>query len=727
MGATGPEQLLGRGALDAVQPDDRERVRERIVEHRAGRSLPAFELGLLRLDGGIVEVEATSVGFDAGGHLEVHVIARDITLRRQAERAAQRQQTELRVLFDLMPAMIWFKDTENRILRVNRHAAENSGKTIAEIEGKSAQGHLPPAGGQIFRRRPRGHPRGVPKRDIVELLRDEKNHERWVQTDKVPVHDKDGKVVGIVVMAQDITARRLAESALRESEERFKFVARAVSDAVWDWNIAAGTFWRNDGFLATFGFVAGEIEPGVRSWPDRIHPDERSRVVTSIHQAINGKAESWTAEYRFQCKDGHYAPVQDRGYILRDPNGRGVRMVGGMRDLTEQKKMEAQYLRAQRMESIGTLAGGIAHDLNNVFAPVMMSIELLKYDPATDAAAPQDPRYHRGQLPARRRAGPAGPRFRRGLDGEKTIVQLRSLINDLESIISETFPRGIQIMANAPNNLWPVLGDPTQLSQILLNLAVNARDAMPAGGTLTINAANVTLDAHYAGMHPEAKTGPYVSLEVIDTGTGIPPEIRPRIFEPFFTTKGVGKGTGIGLATVHTVVKSHGGFLQVDSEMGHGTTFRVFLPSDPVHRGTPTADPFPLAIPHGQDELILVIDDEYSIRDITRQTLQAFGYRVLTARDGAEAIALYASQSQEIALVLTDMMMPVLDGAATIQVLRRINPGIRIIATSGIDSADHTARSGSSGARDFLLKPYTAQILLTRIREVLDRPLQPAP
>ena len=722
MGATAPEQLLGRVALDIVHPGDRACVRARIAQLHAGKPLPAFELRFLRLDGSTVEVEATSVAFAIGGPMEVHVIARDITIRRQAEQAAQRQQTELRVLFDLMPAMLWFKDTENRILRVNRHAAKNTGKTIAEIEGKSAVEIYPRQAARFFADDLMVIRAGTPKLGIIELLRDEENHELWVQTDKVPVHDKDGKVVGIVVMAQDITARRLAESALRESEERFKFVARAVSDAVWDWNIATGTFWRNDGFLATFGFAAGEIEPGVKSWPNRIHPDERARVVTSIHQAINGNADSWTAEYRFECKDGHYAPVQDRGYILRDTSGRGIRMVGGMRDLTEQKKMEAQYLRAQRMEGIGTLAGGIAHDLNNVFAPIMMSIELLKYDSANDPRRRKildiiHVSSQRGADLVRQVLG-----FARGQDGQQVAVQLRSLIVDLESIISETFPRDIHIVANAPNNLWPVMGDPTQLSQVLLNLAVNARDAMPAGGRLTVDAANVTLDAQYAGMHPEAKAGPYVSLEVTDTGTGIPPEIRARIFEPFFTTKDIGKGTGIGLATVHTVVKSHGGFMQLDSAMGRGTTFRVFLPSDPALRGPPTADPFPIAIPQGQDELILVIDDEYSIRDITRQTLQAFGYRVLTARDGAEAIALYAPQSRDIALVLTDMMMPILDGAATIQVLRRINPDIRIIASSGVDSADHEARSTSSGTGDFLLKPYTAQTLLTRIREVLDRP-----
>ncbi len=525
----------------------------------------------------------------------------------------------------------------------------------------------------------------------------------------------------VQVIARDISARQQAVTDLRESEERFKFVARAVSDVVWDWNLSANTLWWNDGFLTTFGFAAGEIEPSIESWTARIHPEERERVVTSMRTAIDRGAETWGAEYRFERKDGSHAFVQDRGYILRDAAGRGIRMVGGMRDLTEQKKMETQFLRAQRMESIGTLAGGIAHDLNNVLAPIMMSIELLKLEPVID------PRRRKIldliHVSCRRGADLVRQvlAFGRGLDGQRVPVGLRRLVHDLEGIISETFPRNIRIVAEVPNDLWLVMGDPTQLSQVLLNLAVNARDAMPQGGTLTVTASNLVLDAQYAGTSPEARAGKYVLLEVADTGTGIPPEVRERIFEPFFTTKPPGQGTGIGLATVHTVVKSHAGFIQVESELGRGTTFRIHLPADPSRAHELSAPPFPGEPPRGRDELVLVIDDEYSIRDITRQTLETFGYRVLTARDGAEAIALYAPQARDIALVLTDMMMPVLDGEATIQVLRRMNPAVRIIAASGLEITENIAKATRAGAEDFLPKPYTAETLLRRIRNVLDR------
>jgi CheY-like chemotaxis protein len=375
------------------------------------------------------------------------------------------------------------------------------------------------------------------------------------------------------------------------------------------------------------------------------------------------------------------------------------------------------------MESIGTLAGGIAHDLNNVLAPIMMSIELLQLEPGGDA---RRKKILSTIATSSRRGADLVKQvltFARGLDGQRVAVRVWTLISDLEEIVSETFPRSIQIVNDAPNDLWSVTGDPTQLSQVLLNLAVNARDAMPQGGTLTVKASNVTLDAQYAGTSGDAQPGKYVLLEVTDTGTGIPPEVRERIFEPFFTTKEVGRGTGIGLATVHTVVKSHGGFLSVESEVGRGTTFRIHLPANPANLRDRTQEPFPTELPHGTGELLLIVDDEYSIRDITRQTLEAFGYRVVTARDGIEAVALFAAQPREITLVLTDMMMPQMDGEATIRVLRRINPGVHIIAASGLEVVENVAKAAKAGVPDFLPKPYTADTLLRRVREVLDRPV----
>jgi CheY-like chemotaxis protein len=311
--------------------------------------------------------------------------------------------------------------------------------------------------------------------------------------------------------------------------------------------------------------------------------------------------------------------------------------------------------------------------------------------------------------------------FARGMDGKRTILQVESVIRDLERLICDTFDRNIRVTSDIPAYLWPVLGDATQIHQVLLNLCVNARDAMPEGGELKLSAVNLTLDAQYASMNPEAKPGQYVLLKVTDTGMGIPKTIRDRIFDPFFTTKEIGKGTGLGLATVQAVVKSHGGFVNVYSEEGRGTEFRIYLPSYTGEGGV-TQDAVPTQLRRGHGEIVLVVDDEESVRSITQQTLEAFGYRVLLAEDGADALAVYMQHRAEIAVVLTDMMMPVMDGFATIQTLRKINPKVKIVAASGLAANGMVAKAANAGIQHFLSKPYTADAMLRVLSEILETP-----
>ncbi len=728
LGAENPGQLLGKSVFDIVHPDYHEQLRSRRETVLSGHRITPVERKYVRLDGSIVEVEANAMAFDTNGRKEVQVIARDISNRKHAEEELRGKTALLEAQIESSIDGILIVDPKGKKILQNRRLMElmKIPREFAEAPDDEKQLKFMASvvlNPELFIERVQ-HLYANPhesSRDEIKL-RDGTVLDRYSS----PILSKDGSIYGRIWAFRDVTANRAAELALRESEERFKFVARAVSDVVWDRDLLANTLWWNDGFLTTFGFVAGEIEPSIESWASRIHSNERSRVVDSIHHAIKAGAESWNAEYRFRRKDGSYALVQDRGYILRDGAGKGIRMVGGMRDLTEQKKMEAQYLRAQRMEGIGTLAGGIAHDLNNVLAPIMMSIELLKFDPNIDPRRSKildtiNVSCRRGADLVRQVLS-----FAQGLDGQRVAIQLRHLIDDLEGIISETFPRNIRIVSDSDKNLWPITGDPTQIHQVLLNLTVNSRDAMPQGGVLTLAASNVTIDAQYAGTSHEANAGTYVLLRVTDTGVGIPPDVRERMFEPFFTTKEVGKGTGLGLATVHTVVKSHGGFLIVESEVGRGTTFKVYLPADPSGRPVATAHPFKANLPVGRDELVLVVDDEFSIRDITLQTLETFGYRVITASDGADAIALYAKHTQEIAVVLMDMMMPVMDGVVAIQVLKRINPSVRIIAASGLEIAENIAKASIAGAHDFLPKPFTAETLVKLVREVIDRPASPA-
>jgi CheY-like chemotaxis protein len=297
-------------------------------------------------------------------------------------------------------------------------------------------------------------------------------------------------------------------------------------------------------------------------------------------------------------------------------------------------------------------------------------------------------------------------------------VQVVNLLRDVEKIVTDTLPRDIQVSAVIPPDLWSVRGDPTQLHQVLLNLCVNARDAMPDGGRLVISAQNMMLDEHYVAMNAEAQPGPYVFLQVEDSGIGMTPEVIRKIFDPFFTTKDLGKGTGLGLSTSLGIVRSHAGFIRVYSELGKGTTFKIYLPAQmqgsPATRITEAEE-----MPRGNGETILVVDDESSVLQITQQTLEAFGYRVLLACDGSEALALYTRHGKEIALVLTDMMMPVMDGVATVRVLRKLNPELSIIAASGLSANGHTAKVAGLGVKHFLPKPYTAETLLRTLKEAL--------
>jgi nitrogen-specific signal transduction histidine kinase/CheY-like chemotaxis protein len=389
-------------------------------------------------------------------------------------------------------------------------------------------------------------------------------------------------------------------------------------------------------------------------------------------------------------------------------------------DLSERKKLEHQFLRAQRMESIGTLAGGIAHDLNNILAPITMSIHLLK-ETATDPMSREI--LETIEVSAKRGADIVRQvlSFARGLEGERIEVQPKHLLKDLENIIKDTFPRNIRLRFSIPQKPWLIMGDPTQIHQILLNLCVNARDAMPNGGSLTVGVENSTLDDQYAAMNRQSKAGRYVQIHVTDTGTGIPPELIDKIFDPFFTTKEVGQGTGLGLSTVMAIVKSHDGFVNVYSEPGKGTTFKIYLPAVEISNEVGMKETQAINLPRGHGETILVVDDESSILTVTSKTLQSFGYRVLTATDGAEAVAVYLENRNEVAVVLTDMMMPVMDGPATIHALTRINPQVKIIAASGLNTNGDVTKATGIGIKHFLTKPYTAGILLKTIQTVLGK------
>ena len=538
---------------------------------------------------------------------------------------------------------------------------------------------------------------------------------RWIHDRAFPVRDPLGKIYRIVGVAKDITERRAAEDKLKEQAS----LLDKARDAICVRDLQHRAQYINRSAELLYGWTAAELIG--RSVRELAYVDP-----TSFDKAMQTLLQrgDWSGEVSQATKDGRLLTIESRWSLVRDEHAEPLSVLVIDTDVTERKKLEQQFLRAQRMESIGTLAGGIAHDLNNLLAPILMGVELLKLfetrEPSLKVIGNIENSAKRGANLVKQVLS-----FARGVEGARVLVQLSHIVREIESIAENTFPKNISIETHIANNLQPVVGDPTQLNQVLLNLCVNARDALPDGGRLTLSVQNVALDAHAAAMLHGVAPGRYVRVEVADTGTGIPPEVSDRIFEPFFTTKETGKGTGLGLSTALGIVRSHGGFLNVTSQPGQGSRFQVYLPAQTDESAESNLDQEAAKLCQGDGELILLVDDEAAILSVTQQTLEAFGYRVITAADGAVAIALFAQHQADIAVVLTDMMMPVMDGAALIAALRHRSPDVRIIAASGLKTDAKSSQADTTGIRHFLAKPYTAEALLRALRNILGKDSRP--
>jgi PAS domain S-box-containing protein len=556
----------------------------------------------------------------------------------------------------------------------------------------------------------------------VEYPCDAPNDARWFRATITPVLDS-GEVKGAVVTHLNITERRLyiaelaaKEQALRESRTLQLAAERMARLGGWRYDVGTGTITWSDEVCRIHGIPLGST-PTVQE-AGAFYAAEARETIYKQFARCGSEGIPFDFEAQVTAASGERRWVRSLGEAIRDETGAIVAVEGAMQDITEQKKMEAQFLRAQRMESVGTLAGGIAHDLNNVLTPVLMSVDLLR----TSLDEQERHELLDGVEAATRRGADMVRQvltFARGVEGQRIAVAVERVLREVRRICQETFPRNIDVRLHVDEALPSVLGDSTQIQQVLINLCVNARDAMPDGGVLTIAGNTRHVDAQYLSGGVEAAPGPYLVVTVGDTGIGMAPAILDRIFEPFFTTKEVGKGTGLGLSTSAAIVKSHRGFMRSYSEPGVGSQFRVYFPAASAADVVDVSDASE-AIPRGNGELILVVDDETSVRTITRQSLETFGYRVVTATDGADALARYAEHRSEIALVLTDLMMPVMDGNALIEVITRMDPTVRIIAASGLHTHGPVLRALESRVKVFLEKPYTAENLLKTVRRVLD-------
>ncbi len=507
---------------------------------------------------------------------------------------------------------------------------------------------------------------------------------------------------------RNITERKQADERIRQQASLLEKSQDAI--LVCDLNNQL-LFW-NKGAERIYGWKADEVLG--RKVCEAICGGDNS-VIEKARKLLETENELQEETVNY-TKDGAKITVVSRWTLVRNEQGMPDYILLVNSDISELKKIEEQFYRAQRMESIGTLAGGIAHDLNNVLSPILMSVDMLQTDETTEKSGEPWLSIIRENTERGADLIKQVLTFARGVEGERVNVQLRHLIKDLVKVLGETFPKTIAVKYDIEPELYLVSADPTQIHQILMNLAVNARDAMPNGGSLTIKAQNISIDENYARMNIEAKPGNYVLLTVEDTGSGMSEEVQKRIWDPFYTTKEVGKGTGLGLSTALSIVKSHDGFINVYSEPRNGTQFSIYLPASKTSVET-TQKQHNAPYPKGNGELILVVDDEENIRQVTTATLEKYGYKTLTASDGTEAIGIYL-QTDKIDLVITDMSMPYMDGAATIRALRKINPQLKIISASGLTNLQRTDNKDLN-TNAFLLKPFTAEKLLKTVAEVM--------
>ncbi|WP_341528437.1 GAF domain-containing protein [Nostoc sp. UHCC 0302] len=514
----------------------------------------------------------------------------------------------------------------------------------------------------------------------------------------------------------ELAERKQAEQKIKEQAALLDITTDAI--LVRDLNNQI-TFW-NQGAESLYGWKADEI---LGDNADKLLCQENlPQLEIAFKQVI--ECSSWQGELEKVTKFGQKILVESRWILMFDEAFQRKSILTVDTDITEKKQLQAQFLRSQRLESLGTLASGIAHDLNNILTPILSSVQLLALKlPNLDGQYKQMLKIIEDNS---KRAADLVKQiltFARGSDERGITLQIEHLLLEMEQIAKSTFPKSIQVTKKLPQEpLWAIKAKPTQIHQVLMNLCVNARDAMPKGGTLSIGAENLSIEQNLARINPDANVGSYVVITINDTGFGMTPLIRERIFEPFFTTKELGKGTGLGLSTVIGIVKNYGGFVTVDSQLGKGTQFQVYFPAiKPGIRGVAEN----VELPHGNGELILIVDDEIAILEMTKTLLEDSNYKTLTAINGIEAISLYAQHQEKISLVLMDIMMPLMDGLTASSILQQMNSQVKIIGLSGITLDHHQLNTNGDylSINVFLIKPYTFSELLDVIRNLLKEPL----
>jgi PAS domain S-box-containing protein len=731
-------------------------IMERAARGEAGEPV---ETQRLRKDGTLIDISLLiSPMTDSTGHVtSVSTIARDITSRKKGEAELKRLNDEIQLqrlrdvevvrkraedlehqvverkeaeaavrgerdraqrFLDTADVTLLALDVNGRITLINRRGCDLLGWTEQELLGRDFLETCLPARSRVALRTKFEAVVGGDLSAVEATVLTKSGGERLVEWRNTLLKDDAGQVIGTFSSGTDITERNQAVEALRTAEERMRFALQNAHVGVWDLDYTTGVLCWSDIMEVQYGLQPGTFDETFEGFVRRIHPDDRASVLETVGTAMKS-GHDFSVLNRSVWPDGRIRWLSGVGRVLLGEHGEPVRAVGISMDVTERRTLEEQYQQAQKMEAIGRLASGVAHDFNNLLTVILGFCELLLAD-----LDPDDPRQ--ADVAEIQKAGARAAGLTRQLlaFSRKEIIQptrldLNVIVAEIRMMLERLIGEDVSVALGLGPALGLVMADRGQVDQIILNLAVNARDAMPGGGTLTIKTANVELDEHYAKTHLGAKPGPYVELTVTDTGTGMTPEVQARLFEPFFTTKDPGKGTGLGLATVHGIATRSGGSVTVDSEVGRGTSFMVYFPradgADPV-----VAAPPPAARGRAGRQTVLVVEDAEGLRELTKRLLERHGYVVLLAANAEEARHLF-DENPSIDLLLTDVVMPGASGPELVKQLVERRPALKVVYMSGYTDEAIVHHGVLDPEIAFLHKPFSSETLGRKIKEVLER------
>ena len=737
-------ELEGQGFFDVL--DRVFQSGERFVAHRTPIRLerPGYGPEELLLD--FIYEPVT----DEGGRVTgIFVEGHDVTEAHRAEaELRESEERNRRIVEGVKDHSIFTVDNQNRVLDWTPGAETVFGWSADEMRGNSAE--------ILFTSDDRAA--GVPAQELsTARLEGCANDERWhVRRDGSlffangsvrPLHDVRGAITGFIKIARDETERRAAEAALRDTDQRYRLAAKATNDAIWDWNLNSNRLDWNEAVAVLFGYAMEEISPTGDWWVEHIHPDDRDRVTESIHAVIDGAGDHWASEYRFVRKDGTFAHVFDRGHVIRDDRGRGIRMIGAMLDLTERKRAEERLhelnetlesrvaertaelmaaedalRQAQKMEAVGQLTGGLAHDFNNLLTGISGSLEMMQIR-ISQGRIPEVERYVTAAQGAAKRAAALTHRllaFSRRQTLAPKPTDVKQLVAGMEDLIGRTVGPAIEIETVNAAGLWPSLIDPSQLENAVLNLCINARDAMPEGGKITIETGNRWMDDRAAlqrGLDP----GQYISLCVSDTGAGMTRDVIEKAFDPFFTTKPIGMGTGLGLSMIYGFAKQSGGSVGIYSEVGQGTMVCIYLPRHLGEAEAAESDHASESLPRaGAGETVLVVDDEPTVRMLIAEVLTDLGYAAVEAGDGASGLKILNSDLR-IDLLITDVGLPGgMNGRQVADAARSVRPNLKVLFITGYAENAVLSHGHLDPGMHVLTKPFAMEALAGRIRQLIE-------